>query len=87
MKKGVLRRGKGVLYIGLDKVESLDVFDGVEVGNDHVPVTVIQMDYVVSLVDATQQISVGLHGALVVDMISDVFGLNGNRRTQGPFHF
>ena len=66
----------GVLNVGLDKVEPLDVFDGVEVGNHHVPVTVIQMDYVVSLVDATQQVSVGLHGPLVVDMISDIFSLN-----------
>lgn len=57
------------------------------VGDDHIPITIVQMDYVIFLMDAAQQVPVRLHRSLVIDMIGDVLSLHQGINTQGPFHF
>ena len=79
--------GKGLLNVGLDQVQFFDVLYGVVVGHDGVPVSVVEVDYVVSLVDATQKVSVGVHRPLVVDVVSEIVSLHRKFITQGPFHF
>lgn len=68
--------GKGLLNVGLDQVQFSDVLYGVVVGHDDVPVSVVEVDYVVSLGDATEKVSVGVHRPLVVDVVSEIVSLH-----------
>lgn len=75
-----------LLNTGVIKTQNLlDVLDGVVVGHNIVPVSVVK-DNLIVLVSSSEKVSVLLNGALEIDMVVKSC-LYKYMCTQGPFHF